>query len=503
MKILTSAQIRALDAFTIANEPISSLDLMERASRAFVQWLLCKFEEGTVYAVVCGKGNNGGDGLAIARMLVERGYVVTVYVVEHREQGSADFEANLARLHEKLSPVSIASLADFKLPQEGVIIDALLGSGLNKPAEGLLAEVIASINASELPVVSVDIASGLFADRLEATAFRGENQEGVSSGSIVRPDFTVSFQVAKPAFVIPECGPYVGQWQVVDIGLHRAYLEELPADWYLTTRENLPHLLKKRGKFSHKGTFGHALLVAGSYGKMGAAVLASKACIRSGVGLLSCYVPACGFTVLQTSVPEAMALTDPGDRSVLSVPDFARYSAIGIGPGLGTEPETMDAFAKLLELFRTPMVLDADALNMLAQDPALWDLVPENTILTPHPKEFARLAGVSKNGYDALEKAQAMALKHSVIICLKGAHTAVVLPNQTVYFNSTGNPGMATGGSGDVLTGIILGLLAQGYSPEVAARLAVFKHGEAGDRGASIRSQPALIASDLVEHLRW
>lgn len=501
MKILTSSQIRELDAFTIANEPISSLELMERASRAFVQWLLCKFDDDIVYHIFCGKGNNGGDGLAIARILTGRGHAVKVYLVEYGAQGSEDYHANLTRLRNHLSPAIISNPEEIVLPDRGVIIDAILGSGLNKPFDGMIASVISAINASGLTVVSVDIASGLFADK--TMGMSNSSTDDHSAPVIIRPDYTVSFQVPKPAFVIPECGPYVGDWQVVDIGLHRGHLESTPADWHITTRENLPHLIKKRGKYSHKGTYGHALLVAGSHGMIGAAVLSAKACLRSGVGLLTSYVPGCGYSIMQSCIPESTLLVDPGDRYVKSVPDYAPYSAVGIGPGLGTEPETMYAFGKLLELFEVPLVLDADALNMLAKDEDLWHLVPKKTILTPHPKEFARLAGGADSGYDLISKAQEFAAKHSVIICLKGAHTAVVLPDQGVYFNSTGNPGMATGGSGDVLTGMILSLLAQGYAPDVAAKLAVFKHGEAGDRAAALRSAQALIASDLIENLRW
>lgn len=505
MKILTSSQIRALDAYTIAHEPVSSWALMERASKAFVQWLLCKFDYDPVYHIFCGMGNNGGDGLAIARILTERGHAVKVYVVQHRNVGSADYELNLAKLKDHLTPVWIDSPADLVAPPDGVVIDALLGTGLSQPASGLIAAVIEVINSSARPVVSVDIASGLFAGDTKPGHGTDAPSEGIAPelDTIVRPDYTVSFQVPKPVFLIPECYPYVGEWAVVDIGLDAAGLEGMATDWYLTTRENLPHPLRKRGKYSHKGVFGHALLIAGSYGKMGAAVLASKACMRSGVGLLTSYIPACGYGIMQTVIPEAMVLTDPGDHFVTSVPDYAAYSAVGMGPGLGTEPETADALEKILSLFSGPMVLDADALNLLAMEPALLRLLPEGAVLTPHPKEFARLVGSSATGFEAIAKAQEFAAEHRVILCLKGAHTAVVLPDSAVFFNSTGNPGMATAGSGDVLTGMVLALLAQGYPAADAARLAVFRHGEAGDHAAARRSASALIASDIIENLRW
>lgn len=492
MKILSAAQIRELDAYTIRNEPVPSIDLMERAAKAFVQWLLCKFDEEREFIIFCGKGNNGGDGLAIARMLIGRGNSVRVLIAEHRESGTPDFEINLQRLEGLTEPVPVRSGDGFALSSTGIIIDALLGTGLNSPARGLLADVASAINSSGLTVVAVDIASGLFADKANA-----------AEDAIVKPDYTVSFQVPKLAFFIPDCYPYVGEWSVADIGLDGEFLEKLPSDYFLTTRENLPHLKKKRGKYSHKGTYGHALMIAGSYGKMGAAVLSARACLRSGVGLLTAYIPACGYEIMQVAVPEAMVITDPGKGFLVSVPEALGYSAIGVGPGIGTGPATLGAFKTLLESFTGRMVVDADALNLLASHPELLELLPENTVLTPHPKEFQRLAGAYSDGFEAIQKARAFARRYKIVICLKGAHTAVALPDGKVYFNSTGNPGMATGGSGDVLTGIILGLLAQGYEPALAARLAVYRHGEAGDRQAAWRTEEALIASDLIEGLRW
>lgn len=492
MKILSAAQVRELDAYTIRTEPVLSVDLMERAAKAFMQWLVSKFDEEHKYTVFCGKGNNGGDGLAVARMLIERGNSVEVFIAEHREAGTPDFEINLQRLKSLTEPVFVRSPADFPSPATGIVVDALLGTGLNSPARGVLAEVISAINNSGLTIVSVDIASGLFTDKANA-----------AEDLIVRPDYTVSFQVPKLAFFIADSYPYVGKWCVVDIGLDGEFLEQQPSDYFLTTRENLPHLKKKRGKYSHKGTYGHALMIAGSYGKIGAAVLSSRACLRSGVGLLTAYIPGCGYEIMQIAVPEAMVITDPGSNFLVSVPGTLSYSAIGVGPGIGTDPGTLEAFRKLLESFSGPLILDADALNLLASHPELLELLPQNTILTPHPKEFQRLTGAYADGFEAIQKARAFAVKYRVIICLKGAHTAVVQPEGTVYFNSTGNPGMATGGSGDVLTGIILGLLAQGYAPDIAARLAVYTHGEAGDRQAAVRTEEALIASDLIEGLRW
>jgi len=492
MKILKSSQVRELDAYTIANEPISSWELMERASRKFTQWLLGKFADNRVFHVFCGMGNNGGDGLAISRILSGKGYIVRAYIVRHREKGTPDFELNAEKLKYHLTPVYIDSPSDYMEPQEGIIIDALLGSGLKNAVTGLLAEVIQRINNSARLIVSVDIASGLYDDRM--------NDPG---DVIITPHYTVAFQCPRLSFVIPQCERFVGEWHVVDIGLSEERMASIETDYFLTTRENLPHLIRKRGKFSHKGTFGHALLLAGSYGKMGAAVLAAKACMRSGAGLLTTFIPRCGYEIMQISLPEAMVLTDTDELRLTGIPSLQHYSAVGIGPGIGTEPDTAAALVSLLQSAGVPVVIDADGLNILAANSEFLAYLKENTILTPHPKEFSRLAGSCSDGFEMIRKAQDFAQKFKVIICLKGAHTAVVLPDRKVYFNTTGNPGMATGGSGDVLTGVVLGLLAQGYAPEVAARLAVFKHGEAGDHAAARKSGSALIASDLVEYLTW
>ncbi len=493
MKILTAPQIRALDAYTIEHEPISGIDLMERASRAFTQWFVSNYDPTRIVCIFCGKGNNGGDGLAIARLLSRRMYTVKVYIADYTAGGTPDFNTNLERLQAHLTPEILSEPQAFPvLPKEAILIDALLGSGLSRPVTGLLREIIVRLNASGLPIIAVDIASGLRSDSPNS-----------ADDAIVEPTRTVAFEVPKRAFMIPGNDRFVGNWQVVPIGLDAGFMALQPTDWHLTDREYIPHTLRQRGKFSHKGTYGHTLLIAGSYGKTGAAYLAGKACFRSGAGLLTFYTPRCGYAVLQGNLPEAMVLTAPGYAFISGLPSLEPYAAIGIGPGIGTDPLTAAALRQLLETYSGPLVLDADALNLLAAYPELLKLLPENSILTPHPKEFQRLAGKADHDYHNLVLAQEFAANYRVIICLKGAHTAVILPDKTIFFNNTGNPGMATGGSGDVLTGIITGLLAQGYPPKDAARVAVYKHGEAGDRAAGNYTQPALIASDLIEYLRW
>lgn len=493
MKILNVEQIRSLDAYTIKNEPISSIDLMERASQAFVRWLYNQFVNTRPVAVFCGKGNNGGDGLAIARILSERSYDVQVYIIEYSPDESADFKINLDRLENHLQPVYIKSIDDFPAPGPNVVcIDALLGSGLSRPVAGLLAEVIDKLNDLPNKLVAVDIASGLYADKTNS-----------KEDPIIEPDFTVSFQLPKLAFLLPQNAKYVGDWHIVDIELSAAFIKNAETSWFYTDKQTAESLIKPREKFSHKGTYGHAVLIAGSYGKMGAAVLSAKACLRSGVGLLTVHVPECGYEIIQISTPEAMASVDENRKYIGQVPDMESASAIGVGPGLGQDTTTVNVLDKLLKAAKAPLIIDADALNILSQNRELLYKLPENTILTPHPKEFQRLAGESTDEYNRLEIGKEFAKKYKVIICLKGANTAVILPNGDVHFNSTGNAGMATGGTGDVLTGIITSLLAQKYTPEHAAILGVYQHGLAGDRAADLKGQSALIASDVIDCLGW
>ncbi|WP_025761246.1 bifunctional ADP-dependent NAD(P)H-hydrate dehydratase/NAD(P)H-hydrate epimerase [Dyadobacter tibetensis] len=492
MKILNSTQIRQADAATIAHEQISSLQLMERASAAFVHWFCNQFVNTRPVAIFCGQGNNGGDGLAIARQLSQLSYSVRVFMVQHTSNPSSDYLLNLDRLRPHVTPEAIHQEADFpELSENYVLIDALLGSGLSRPATDLMGKVIDAINLLSNKTVSVDIASGLFMDQLHD-----------ASGHIIEPDFTVSFQIPKLAFMFSENSVYTGQWQVVDIGLNNRFMESCPSSYYLTDHEVITSISKPRARFSHKGTFGHALLVAGSYGKMGAAVLASRACLRSGVGLLTVHIPRCGYDIMQISTPEAMTSTDFRRQFISQVPDIAPYSAIGIGPGLGQDPATLKMIEEIFSKESKPFVIDADALNLMAQNRYLLDRIPENSILTPHPKEFDRLAGPARNSQHRLKLAIQFAKEYQLIICLKGAHTAVVFSDGSVHFNNTGNAGMATGGTGDVLTGILTGLLAQGYPAPDAARLGVYCHGMAGDKGSLSKGQAGLIASDLIENLR-
>ncbi|GAB3568044.1 bifunctional ADP-dependent NAD(P)H-hydrate dehydratase/NAD(P)H-hydrate epimerase [Spirosoma luteolum] len=499
MKILNVDQIRALDQSTIKNEPVAPINLMERAALGFVDWFADHFSPTALTKIFCGLGNNGGDGLAIARLLMERDYPVEVHVVRYAPRESDDFMHNHRRLKLLTEHINYIEFSrDIPtLRHNEVIIDAILGSGLSRPAEGIVKATIQAINRAPATVVSVDIASGLYTD-----------QPNQPDDVIIEPDHTVSFQLPKLAFVLPGNGRYVGDWHLVDIQLHKRYIDLAPTPYYYTQPAEARLLLHKRGRYANKGTFGHALLLAGSYGKIGAAVLAARACLRSGVGLLTVQTPQCGYAVLQTALPEAMCRPD-GHQTVLTGssrlagPPPAEYAVVGVGPGIGKAPETLAMLRELLPTLKKPMVIDADALNLLGENRDLLKQLPPNSILTPHPKEFERLTSAWANDYDKLALLRAFAQEHRVVVVLKGAHTAVATPDGDIHFNSTGNPGLSTGGTGDVLTGVLTALLAQGYDPVEAAVLGVYSHGLAGDRVATERGQIGMTASDVIDALRW
>lgn len=487
MRILNTKQIRELDAYTIAHEPIAAIDLMERASQAFVDWFAPRIGATKKVGVVCGTGNNGGDGLAIARLLNDWGYSTRVWIIYGGVSESEDFRINLGRLPAKVARTDVKTTDAFSPNDCDVLIDAIFGSGLSRAPAGLYADVIHVMNQADAMRIAVDIPSGLMAD-------------AHSSGAIVKADYTVSFQLPKLAFLLPEAYPFTGEWVLVDIGLNKKFVRQQSTPYFYTRQKDIRRIFRVRSKFDHKGAFGHALLIAGSYGKMGAAVLASKACLRAGVGLLTAHVPECGYTVLQTAVPEAMAAVDKDAFVFSKTPDVSQYSTLGIGPGLGQDERTVKALATALENFRHPVVLDADALNILGANRHLLHLIPPGSILTPHPKEFQRLTTTWTDDFERLEMQKQLATSLRAVVVLKGAHTAVAWEG-AVHFNSTGNPGMATGGTGDVLTGLLTGLLAQNYSPFEAAIMGVFLHGLAGDLAAEELGMESLTATDLIAYL--
>ena len=494
MKIISAQQTRETDTFTIKQQAITSTDLMERAGNACVKSILNQSEALTEFTIFCGKGNNGGDGLAIARLLASANRKVAVYIINHTEKESADFSVNLKRLQEqKLIPIQFINKVDELKPitnHNHIIIDALLGTGINKAVDGLLADVIEFINQLNLFVIAIDVPSGLFCD------------ERPTNKNIIHANITLTFQRPKLTFLFADFYEYVGNFEILDIGLEESFIEAQASKYYYTTAYAIDRLLIPRTKFANKGTFGHALLLAGSKGKIGAAILSAKACLRSGVGLVSVCIPTCGYTAMQSALPEAMVLTDTNEDYLTACPDLSMYAAVGMGPGIGRETETTQALKVLIQQTNVPLVLDADVLNMLSDNKTWLSFLPSNTILTPHPKEFDRLTFTQANAFERLQTCKEFALKHNVIVVLKGAHTAVVLPNQQVFFNSTGNAALAKGGTGDVLTGMILALLANGYTEEEAAIIAVYLHGLAADKYIKTNNPESMLASDLIDMLK-
>lgn len=494
MKIFSREQIRLADAYTIEQEPVSSVDLMERAALSVVNWIEEKFDSTTPVCIVCGLGNNGGDGLAVARLLKEKGFSVDVFILIHSSSRSDDFTINHKRYIKIGTATELNTLEElnqgFSIAPDAILVDAILGSGLNKPVEGFLADCIQYLNSLPNIKIAVDVPSGLFCDQLNA-------KEAV----VLQANYTLSFQFPKLTFMYPENANKVGEFSLLDIGLSEAYIDQTPTNRYFILKKDVFTFLKQRSSIAHKGNFGHALLYAGSYGKMGAAVLAARACMRSGAGLLTCRVPQCGYEIMQTSILEAMVSVDPESHFLAEHIHTDKYNAIGIGPGIGMEKETQNVLKLLIQNASCPLVLDADAINILAENKTWLSFLPSNTILTPHPKEFERIAGSSSNSEERLTKQVEFSIKYGVIVVLKGAHTSISSPQGDVFFNSTGNPGMATAGSGDVLTGIITSLLAQQYSPIQSSILGVYLHGLAGDHAAKKISMEAMIASDIVDNL--
>ncbi|GLU45433.1 NAD(P)H-hydrate dehydratase [Allomuricauda sp. NBRC 101325] len=492
MKIFSAQQIYEADKSTIKKEQISSEALMERAASQLFEWVHSRLRGTQVNIVLfCGIGNNGGDGMVLARMLHEHGYSTKVYVVNYSDTRSEDFLLNLNRLKEvEVWPDFINESSEMpELSPNDIIVDAIFGIGLNRPPSPWLGKLIQHINASQAFVLSVDIPSGLPMDR-----------EPWHASHVIHSSYVLTFQVPKLVFFLPNTGIYVNQWEVLDIGLDQEYLSNTQTDFELIGRPEVLPMYRPRLKFSHKGTYGHSLIVGGGYGKIGAVQLASNACLSVGSGLVTVYVPKCGYHSLQTAVPEVMVLTDADEENISQIQLPFQPTVIGAGIGIGLNEKTVSAFGALLKSVSLPMVIDADGLNILSQHPEMLKDVPELSVLTPHPKELERLIGKWDSDFDKLEKTKAFSSKYKVVVLIKGAHTITVLKDKG-YVNTTGNPGMATAGSGDVLTGMITGLMAQGYPSLEATIFGVYLHGLAGDLAASTLGYEATKASNIIENI--
>lgn len=484
MKILSAQQIHNWDAYTIANEPIASVDLMERAASSCADFILQQELFDRPFKIFCGKGNNGGDGLAIARQLINQDYNVSIYIIEFGAVGTDDFQINLQRLHALSATLHFIQSAEFfpEINEKDVVIDALYGSGLNRPLKELSAALVDHINQSEALVIAIDVPSGMFIDKSNA------------GNAVIKADITLTFQCFKLCFLVAENAGYFGDLHILDIGLHPSFIENIDTTFEIITRQTVQKIYKPRKPFSHKGNFGHALIIAGNTGKMGAALMAAQACLRSGAGLTSVNIPEQYLNTVHIKLPEAMCqLREQGLN-------LENITSIGIGPGLGTKQDAAHLVEQALNEFKKAMVVDADALNIMSQSKRLLKHLPEESILTPHPKEFERLFGKAENDFERINIALRQSSEYKCVIILKGRYT-LIAKNGKGWFNTTGNAGLAKGGSGDILTGILTALLAQKYEPLQVALLGVYLHGFAADLSLQIQSHESMLASDVVEHL--
>lgn len=490
LPIYPSDIIRQWDDYTLKSKSIASIELMERAAMSCVIWITKNISTYSPVSIICGNGNNGGDGLAIARLLLHSNYSIKVFINESESKRSDDNLINLEKLrtYGYIEIIPIKPSGKIYFQKDTVLIDCIFGTGLDRPVEGFWKNVITSINESECRVISIDCPSGLFSEP-------SVDKAPTSKDTIIKAADTLTFQAPKLSMLIPGWGDFCGHLEIIDIGLSSEFINEHPTKNFFICFHSIKERFKKRKKFSNKGTYGHALIIAGDVGKSGAAILCSKACFRSGAGLVTAFSNFDSSLIINIAIPEVM--TFQKDPKTL---DISKFSALGIGPGMGMDIEQVELLKRMLTETKAPILLDADALTIISKDLDNFKL-PANTILTPHPKEFDRLVGVSANAYERLKKAQNFAKEKKCILVLKGAYTAICSPDGKVFFNSTGNAGMATAGAGDVLSGIITAFLTQGYSPIDSAILGVFIHGEAGDAAAKHKSLTGLIASDIIDNL--
>jgi ADP-dependent NAD(P)H-hydrate dehydratase / NAD(P)H-hydrate epimerase len=491
MKLLNNSQMRISDAYTCERLAIQSSMLMDRAAEACTNEILKRIDNSKSVCIICGPGDNGGDGFSIAIKLKHRGFNVSVIEIESDNCSENQSHYKSIYLSDNGSLVYFKSKTS--IDNADIVVDAIFGSGLSRPVEGIYAELIHAINECKSFVISIDSPSG----------FLTEN-EMPPDYIAVKANWTLCFHCPKLMYFFKESVEYVGEWTVLDIGIITPNSEEFKSSefpFYYTIDRDLNDELKRRSVFDHKGVFGNALIVAGSEGKMGAATLCVKACVKSGAGKTTAFIPASALSIMQISVPEAMCiLSDEPTLLAGSInPEFA--DVVCFGPGAGQASETAMLLKLLIQQTSNPLLIDADGINILSENLTWLAFLPALTILTPHAIELDRLVGKSNTSFERFEKARALSQKFNLIIVLKGAYSAIILPNTNVYFNSTGNPGMAKGGSGDVLSGIITALLSQGLSPETACKLGVFIHGLAGDIAAESNSEIAMTPSDLIDEL--
>lgn len=493
MKIFSKEQIYECDELTAKRQKLASTDLREQAGEQIFNWLHTRLQGAQVpIHIFCGIGNNGGDGLVVSRHLILDGYNVKTYIVNCSDKRSKDFLINYERIKNvtKKWPTLLSCTEDFPIiNSEDIIVDAVFGIGLNRAVEIWVKNLFIYVKKSKAFTLSIDVPSGLDTDHVPK-----------DEDAVVWANYTLSFAAPKLVFFLPETAKYTKQWGVLDIGLDTNYLLETETEAVLVLKQDVLPIYKPRNTFSHKGHFGHSLIIGGSYGKIGAVILASRAALSAGAGLVTVYIPKCGYVPLQASFPEAMVITDAHEEKITGISFEISPNVIGIGVGMGCEAKTIKAFEDFLKKNKTPLIIDADGINILAQNKPLLKFLPDQTILTPHPKELERLIGKWNDDFDKLDKVKVFSKKHQVIVIIKGAHTITVFQDK-LFVNSTGNPGLATAGSGDVLTGIITGLISQGYSLLNASIFGVYLHGNAGDIALEDYGYQSLIASHIIEYL--
>lgn len=493
MKIFSAKQLHEADKVTTEKHNITKVELMERAGTQIFNWLHSRMQGAQVPVhIFCGIGNNGGDGLVLGRMLQEHGYNVHVYVANFTDKRSKCFLINYDRIKKvaKKWPQLMTSEEDFpEINREDIIIDALFGIGLNRPPEGWVKQLIQYLNSKKSFKLSIDVPSGMYADKALEDA-----------EAVLKASHTLTFQAPKLSFFLPETGKFVPYFEVLEIGLDPEYLHKTEPLAQVIAKPEAQKFYRQREKYAHKGSYGHTLVIAGSYGKIGAAVLSTKAAYKAGSGLVTAFVPACGYSILQTTIPEAMTITDKEKDLITNIKVDFEPTAIAVGMGMGTKPETVSALDQLFNSIKSPLVIDADALNCISENESLLKKLPELSVLTPHPGELKRLVGTWKNDFEKLEKTKKFAKKYNVIVVVKGANTIIAVENM-LYINTTGNPGMATGGSGDVLSGMIAGLISQGYDSLTASVFGVYLHGSAGNLATQNIGFEALTAGDIAAHI--
>ncbi len=492
MKIFSTPDLRAIEQYTMEQDSVTSLELMERAATAIVYEIVSQWRRNKHICIFAGPGNNGGDALAVARLLMVEGYFPEVYLFR-TSRLSDECSANRDRLIEEFPQAQLNEIVkEFRPPHltaDTLVVDGLFGAGMNKPMTGGFTSLVEYINDSEAFVASIDVPSGLACDWEQKNEAR----------HIIRAHVTYAIQYPKLAFFLRENAEYVGEWKVIDIGLQYDEHLGLASRLHYIEENDVKQLLRERSRFTDKTDYGHGLLVGGRYGMVGATLLAAKAALHSGIGMLTVHAPRCANIMLQTAVPEALYDADEDDLECYEARIKQRYNALGVGIGMGRTAKPSACLRNILSNLELPAVFDADALNIMAANKSLLDLLPADTIITPHVREFERLFDcVIDSDAHRLQQAIAVAHFYQIVIVLKGAYTAIITPKGDIYFNTTGNSGMATAGSGDVLTGIITSLLAQGYPSVDAAIVGVYLHGLAGDLAVAEGSEESLVASDIV-----